>query len=125
MARRKKSKTLLLSVILILGMTQCKKNEVAPSVDNGVYSMYREFLTISDPAAYAAKSQEMIRFLQGECPWIFETHTMCFVMAHEWLSGYMPHDFAFNRWKYLRVDPAERERKIKSFKPFSMSELTY
>ena len=50
---------------------------------------------------------------------------MCFVMAHEWLSGYMPHDFAFNRWKYLSVDPAERERKIKSFKPFSMSELTY
>ena len=37
MARRKKTKTLLLSVILILGMTQCKKNEVAPSVDNGVY----------------------------------------------------------------------------------------
>ena len=88
-------------------------------------AMYREFLTISDPAAYAAKSQEMIRFLQGECPWIFETHTMCFVMAHEWLSGYMPHDFAFNRWKYLCVDPAERERKIKSFKPFSMKELTY
>ena len=37
MARRKKTKTLLLSVILILGMTQCKKNEVTPSVDNGVY----------------------------------------------------------------------------------------
>ena len=88
-------------------------------------AMYREFLTISDPAAYAAKSQEMIRFLQGECPWIFETHTMCFVMAHEWLSGYMPHDFAFNRWKYLCVDPAKREQKIKSFKPFSMNELTY
>jgi len=88
-------------------------------------AMYREFLAISDPAEYAAKSREMIRFLQGECPWIFETHTMCFVMAHEWLSGYLPHDFAFNRWKYLRVDPAERERKIRSFKPFSMSELTY
>ncbi len=88
-------------------------------------AMYREFLAISDPAKYAAKSREMIRFLQGECPWIFETHTMCFVMAHEWLSGYMPHDFAFNRWKYLSVDPAARERKIKSFKPFSMNELTY
>ena len=88
-------------------------------------AMYREFLAVSDPAEYAARSQKMIRFLQGECPWIFETHTMCFVMAHEWLSGYMPHDFAFNRWKYLSVDPAARERKIKSFKPFSMNELTY
>ena len=88
-------------------------------------AMYREFLAISDPAEYAAKSREMIRFLQEECPWIFETHTMCFVMAHEWLSGYMPHDFAFNRWKYLCVDPAEREQRIKSFRPFSMSELTY
>ena len=88
-------------------------------------AIYRRFLTISDPAEYAAESRKMIRFLQDECPWIFETHTMCFVMAHEWLSGYLPHDFAFNRWKYLCVDPAERERKIKSFRPFSMSELTY
>ena len=88
-------------------------------------AMYRRFLTISAPAEYVAESQKMIRFLQDECPWIFETHTMCFVMAHEWLSGYIPHDFAFNRWKYLCVDPALREHKIKSFKPFSMSELTY
>lgn len=29
--------TLFLAFTLLLGLTQCKKNEVAPSVDNGVY----------------------------------------------------------------------------------------
>jgi hypothetical protein len=58
-----------------------------------------------------------------ECPWIFESIPMAFLLKHAWLTNYIPHDFAFNRLKYLSLDPEERVRKKVSFRPLSMAAL--
>lgn len=85
--------------------------------------MYERLLLIDDKQEYERQVRRMVDFLKERCVWIFETHTVGFVMTHQWFSGYLPHDFAFNRWKHFRVDPALRERLIRGFRPFSMAEL--
>ena len=86
-------------------------------------AMYEEILSMPDSPERTAKYEAMSRYLMDQCPWIFETYTMAFVLKHAWMHNYMPHDFAFNRWKYLSVDPEKRMLDRKNFKPLSMSEL--
>lgn len=86
-------------------------------------AMYLDFVNERDPVKYAEKAHGLTLYLQEQCPWIFETHTRCFVLVHAWLSGYYPHDFAFNRWKYLDADARKRTETVRTFKPFRMSEL--
>lgn len=85
--------------------------------------MYEELLRIGDSAEYERQVRRMTAFLKEKNPWIFETHTVAFVMTHQWLDGCLPHDLAFNRWKHFRVDPALRVRAVRDFHPFSLSEL--
>ena len=86
-------------------------------------AMYEEILSMPDCPERTEKYQAMGRYLQEQCPWIFETYTMAFVLKHAWMHHYIPHDFAFNRWKYFSVDPEEREREKHFFRPLSMREL--
>lgn len=96
------------------------------SYRDAVYDeMYRKFIAETNAEEYEKQVHELTRYLQEQCPWIFESHTKCFVMTHSWLSGYLPHDFAFNRWKYLDADADAREKAVKKFKPFTMSELVH
>ena len=78
---------------------------------------------MEDSPERTAKYQAMARYLQEQVPWIFETHTMAFVVTHSWMKNYRVHDFAYNRWKYFSVDPVKRDQVRKSFTPISMSEL--
>lgn len=93
--------------------------------DSQYDKMYEDFIAEMNPEEYTKKAHAMTAYLQGQTPWIFESHTMCFVLAHEWLSGYCPHDFAFNRWKYLSVDYEKRNRMTNSFTPIEMNELNH
>lgn len=85
--------------------------------------MYGEIRTMPDSPERTAKYEAMSKYLMDRCPWIFETYPVSFVLTHSWMHNYMPHDFGFNRWKYLSVDPAKREESVKSFRPISMKEL--
>lgn len=67
--------------------------------------------------------EALARRLTDECPWIFESHPVAFLLKHAWMRNYRPHDFAFNRWKYFSVDPAKRKSMKSEFKPLSMKEL--
>ena len=67
--------------------------------------------------------REMVEYLAGKVPWVFEGFPIAYQLNHAWLQNYRPHDFAFARWKYLTVDPEERERIRKSFRPLSFREL--
>lgn len=86
-------------------------------------AMYREILTMPDTPERTKKYEEMSVYLMEQCPWIFETYTMAFVLKHAWMHHYIPHDFAFNRWKYFSADSGERKKMKKDFKPLSMTEL--
>lgn len=85
--------------------------------------MYEEVALMVDSPERSKKYEAMARYLLTRAPWIFETHTMAFVVTHSWLKNYRIHNFAFNRWKYLSSPSAERVKKRKSFKPLKMSEL--
>ena len=67
--------------------------------------------------------EKMSEHLLETCPWISETYTSAYIITHSWLKNYIPHDFAFNRWKYLSADADERNEKRRRFKPLKMSEM--
>ena len=85
--------------------------------------MYREIREMPDSPMRKEKYETMAKWITGKCPWIFESHPVSFLLKHCWLGNYRPHDFAFNRWKYLSVDSPERNRKKAAFTPLSMNEL--
>lgn len=85
--------------------------------------MYEESAVMPDSPERSAKYTAMAEYLAEQCPWIFETHTVAFVLAHDWMTNYIPHDFAFNRWKYFSADAGKRRELRKTFRPVSMGEL--
>ena len=85
--------------------------------------MYREIEFMEDSPERTAKYQAMARYLQEQVPWIFETHTMAFVVTHSWMKNYRVHDFAYNRWKYFSAPVKERQEKRKAFEPLPLSGL--
>lgn len=86
-------------------------------------SMYEEILKMPDSPERTQKYAVMNRYLTDQCPWIFESFPMSYLLVHSWLENYSPHDFVLSNWKYLSVDPVKREDARKNFKPLSFSEL--
>ncbi len=85
--------------------------------------MYETVRIMDDSPERTELYRKMGRYLQTRCPWIFESHTMSFVLHHSWLKQYRIHDFAFNRWKYLSAPADERTQTRRSFEPLPMSAL--
>jgi len=85
--------------------------------------MYEEILTMPDSPERTEKYKRMAKYLTERCPWIFETHPSAFILTHRWLRHYIPHDFGFNRWKYLSSDSAERSGARSRFTPVRMQDL--
>lgn len=86
-------------------------------------AMYRKILPMPQSEERDRQYREMSKYLTEQCPWIFEAHTVSFVLTHEWLKNYVPHALAFGRWKYLSADSKERAETKKKFRPLDMSEL--
>lgn len=86
-------------------------------------ALYKGMLPLPDSPERDAKCREMSLLLARSCPWIFESHPVSFMLVHRWTGNYIPHDFGFNRWKYLSVDPVLRDTARKAFAPISMDEL--
>jgi len=85
--------------------------------------MYQEIIFMPDSPERTEKYRKMSLYLTEQCPWIFESYPTSFQLLHLWLENYLPHDFAFARWKYLSIDPETRAKTRNSFKPLKMSEL--
>ena len=85
--------------------------------------MFEAILPMPDSPERTRRYREMVEYLAKQCPWIFEGYPISYLLHHSWLQNYQPHDFAFSRWKYLTVDPAEREKVRKTFTPLTFREL--
>ncbi len=85
--------------------------------------MFEEIIPLPDSPARTRKYQEMVKYLSTKCPWIFESFAISYQLNHDWLQNFVPHDFAFSRWKYLAVDVEKRSKMKKEFKPLSLQEL--
>lgn len=86
-------------------------------------AMYRKILPMPQSAERDRQYKEMAEYLTKQCPWIFEAHTVSFILTHQWLKNYVPHALAFTRWKYLSADSKAREEARRKFRPLEMKEL--
>jgi hypothetical protein len=85
--------------------------------------MFEEIIPMPDSPERSRKYEKMVKYLSTKCPWIFESFAISYQLNQVWLENFVPHDFAFSRWKYLSVDVEKRKRMKKNFKPLSFEEL--
>jgi ABC-type oligopeptide transport system substrate-binding subunit len=85
--------------------------------------MFEEVAIMPDSKERTQKYKAMVQYLAKNCPWIFESYPVSYSLEHYWLKNNIPHDFAFNRWKYIYVDQKTKRSLKQTFKPVSMSEL--
>ncbi|MFA7230685.1 MAG: ABC transporter substrate-binding protein [Victivallaceae bacterium] len=85
--------------------------------------MFEQIMPMPDSPERTRLYEEMVKYITAQCPWIFESFPISFQLNHAWLQNYIPHDFAFARWKYLAIDHELRSKMKKSFTPLSMEEL--
>ena len=85
--------------------------------------MFEAILSMPDTPERTALYKKMAAYLVKQAPWIFESQPISFQLKHAWLENYYAHDFACGRWKYWSVNPEQKKRLLKTFKPLSMKEL--
>jgi ABC-type transport system substrate-binding protein len=85
--------------------------------------MFEAILPMPDSPERTELYKQMVRYLSGKVPWVFEGFPISYQLNQAWLENYLPHDFAFSKWKYLSVDPRQRRELQKTFKPLGFDEL--
>ncbi len=85
--------------------------------------MFEEIIPMQDSPERTRKYEKMVKYLSTKCPWIFESFAISYQLNHAWLENFIPHDFAFSRWKYLSIDAKKRRQMKKNFKPLSFDQL--
>jgi ABC-type transport system substrate-binding protein len=85
--------------------------------------MYEAVAILPDSAERTAAYRRTATWLADRSPWIFESIPVSYLLLHEWVDNFLPHDFPYARWKYLDVDPVRREARQQSFSPLSLREL--
>jgi len=66
--------------------------------------LYEKALTLSDGPERTDLYQKMVAIVVEDCPWIFGSHRLSYVLTQPWLKNYKPNDFDHGRWKYYRVE---------------------
>jgi len=87
-------------------------------------ALYEKAEPMPDCPARVLLYQRMQRIVVNDCAWIFESHPIAFRLVQPWVSGYIPHHFAYDRWKYLDVDPKQRRSKKRLFKALKLARQT-
>ncbi len=87
-------------------------------------AMYERTLSMPDSPERTELFRKMVRRLGEQCVWILEGRPVACHLRQAWVENYISHDFPFNRWKFLSVDPEMRERLLPGFTPLSLSELS-
>lgn len=80
-------------------------------------SCYETAVRMPDSLERTRRYEEMSRYLTDQCPWIFESHPLSYRLLHGWVENYHDHDFGFDRWKYLSLDPEKRIKTKSNFTP--------
>jgi hypothetical protein len=55
--------------------------------------------------------RQMMAIARRDAPWLWGVHPKQFLLEHAWISNAKPNNMANNTLKYLRVDPALRDRQ--------------
>jgi len=76
---------------------------------------YEQFLRTPSGAARVALARRMSEISQAYMPMILHTYGIGNVLYYPWVRGYWPSPFGFS-WKYLDIDVAMRDAKLKPAK---------
>jgi len=76
---------------------------------------YEQFLRTPAGAARVALARRMSEISQAYMPMILHTYGIGNVLYYPWVRGYWPSPFGFS-WKYLDIDVAMRDAKLKPAK---------
>ena len=87
-------------------------------------AMYLKARDMPDSPERIELFSRMTRRLGEQCAWINEGFPVSYQLCHAWLENYHPHDFPYNRWKFLAVKTRLRERLKPTFTPLDLSELS-
>jgi oligopeptide transport system substrate-binding protein len=71
--------------------------------------LYEKSLTLPDGAIRTALYKQMVSILIEDCPWIFGSHRLSFVLTQGWLKNYKPNDFDHSSYKFYRIDTTAKK----------------
>jgi oligopeptide transport system substrate-binding protein len=89
---------------------------VSPGPNDSGYSnprydqLYEKAIRLPDSPRRTAIYREMVGLLVEDCPWIFGSHRLSYVLTQPWMKNYKPNDFDHSRYKYYRVDPTRKKK---------------
>ena len=66
--------------------------------------LYEKSLTLQDTPERTALYRQMAKIVIEDCPWIFGSYRLAYVLVQPWLKNVKVHDFDHGRIKYYRVD---------------------
>ena len=88
----------------------------SPAVD----ALYEKTVSMPEGPERTALYREIQERVMDDCPWIFESVPVTFRLVHAWVKGYIPHHYACDGWKYLRIDVAARRAYKRDFRPVGL-----
>ena len=86
--------------------------------------LYRRAVRLNDSPERNSLYRSMVELVNEHVVWIYEGYPVANELAHEWISNYYPHDFAFSRWKYIGVDMVRKQARCAAFTPLSFSDMS-
>ena len=92
--------------------------------DPGFDRMYEAAAAMPDSPERTELFRRMVRYLGEKCVWIYEGIPVSYQLCHAWLENYEPHDFPYDRLKYLSVSPDRRAKLKPTFTPLDFSQLS-
>jgi ABC-type transport system substrate-binding protein len=58
--------------------------------------------------------RQMADIVIEDCPWVFASQPIAFVLRQPWLHNHKRHDFPYGMEKYFRIDAAARAEARKA-----------
>ncbi|MDQ1830949.1 ABC transporter substrate-binding protein [Massilia scottii] len=74
---------------------------------------YEQARQLGDSPARQTLYGEMNQLIHAYNPWVPLTHPLSADLQHPWLKNYKRHPVEFTTWRYLDIDPEQRERASK------------
>jgi len=66
--------------------------------------LYEEIRVMQDGPERTELYRRMAAMVEEDCPWIFMHHPMAYVLHHDRLRNYAPHDFPYGMEKHFRLE---------------------
>ncbi len=72
--------------------------------------LYEQMRTMPDCPERTRIIARMVDIIMEDCPWIFMSVPLEYLLRHRWLLNYKAHDFPYGMIKYYRIDVQDRIR---------------